>query len=128
MIRPRAMWAIPAGLILGALFWAGVLYVAHLALAQVDLGGNVYRYMDTADAWRGAITGECDSACTMKLRHASCVAPDARLMFHPATSPIATEWMLAYYTPSLRAYVRVGGGVLTGAELARFGYRICQPQ
>jgi len=127
MTRPRAMWAIPAALILGALFWAAVFYAAHLAFAQVDLGGNVYRYMGVADAWRGPITGECDSACTMKLRHASCVAPDATLLFHDATSPIATEWMMEYYTPGLRAYVRAGGGTLTGAELARFGYRVCVP-
>jgi hypothetical protein len=63
MTRPRATWAIPAALILGALFWAAVFYAAHLALAQVDLGGSVSCSAGTVSVVTEVITNGIVTHC-----------------------------------------------------------------
>ena len=107
------------------LFWWGV----YSVWAQVDLGGNIFEAWAKAQHNTSPITGTCASACTQRLQHARCVSPNALLGFHTVPDQLATQQILSTYRPALAAYVRENCSTvcwLRGADLTRFGYRLCQ--
>ena len=72
------------------------------ALGERDTGGRISEYAARADAATAKvhISGQCLSACTMKLGSAKgvCVEPDAVLGFHSAFHPgttVANPWRTA---------------------------------
>jgi hypothetical protein len=94
---------------------------------SIDLGGYVMEYAQIAEHWHKPIAGVCASACTMKLLSATCVDGDAFLLFHPATSSLATIFMAGYYKPKLRQWFMSGFGDrwVRGKFLQQFGYELC---
>jgi hypothetical protein len=108
-----------------------------------DPGGRIVTYMRKFAGLRESgerviIDGTCASACTIVLgavpRERICITPRARLGFHaawefgqagrPVTNPMATQFLLAMYPPSVRSWIRRRGGLngkmiyLGGRELA----------
>ena len=99
---------------------------ASPAFAQADYGGRIVDYYDQPS---GPITGYCASACTLRLMTAPCVARDAVLYFHHATTALGTRIMGgAAFKPKLRRlfWLHPEGFELTGRDLGGFGYRICE--
>jgi hypothetical protein len=101
-------------------------------VAQYNASGEEFR-----------IVGHCQSACTsfLGIRNV-CVERNATLLFHaahripdPKKTPVEslTNHLRTRFTPSLIAYLD-GHGYLSrpefhaipGAQMARFGYRICK--
>ncbi|WP_294542040.1 hypothetical protein [uncultured Rhodoblastus sp.] len=127
-------WRVPVawlcGMIVGALFYcvAGTLVIGY---GQVDTGGSISTYWARSQTDKRPIRGICASACTMRLKHASCVEREATLGFHAGTHPIGTNMMLGMYAPALRAYVSahcLSGNLcwITGAQLIDvFRYQAC---
>jgi hypothetical protein len=113
---------------------------------HLDRGGRVAFYEEDIAKASGphVISGDCMSACTLWLgyRH-SCVEPDAVLWFHAVSwsrttnpwaniDPDASEKILNYYPPRLRAFLKAKGwmerpdyNTLSGVELARLGVPLC---
>lgn len=100
-------------------------------IAQYNASGEEFR-----------ITGHCQSACTLLLGIRNvCVERSANLLFHaahliadPNKTPVdsLTNHLRAMYTPALTTYLDGHGYLsrpqfhaISGAQLARFGYRIC---
>ena len=123
-----------------ALFWLGV----ASAFAQVDPGGYL---IDYDHFWifneRVAISGLCESACTMKLGSTHvCIYTDATLAFHagvqrPGGPPYrpASNWVLATYLwphPGIGRWVRAHHALdqltftyMTGREAIALGVPSC---
>jgi hypothetical protein len=106
-----------------------------------DPGGPVDIYAMSAAMTheRIRIIGRCASACTEYLgaRHV-CVSPNARFMFHAAYNLDGSRneqgvlVMLAFYPPSLRAWLHERGGLTTraidatGRDLIALGVPACR--
>src|SRR3979490_1681097 len=101
-------------------------------IAQYNASGEEFR-----------IVGHCQSSCTLFLGIRNvCVERNAMLLFHaahripdPNKTPVEslTNHMRAMFTPSLVAYLDGHGYLrrpefhaIPGAQMARFGYRICK--
>ena len=115
--------------------------LAHANARPLDRGGVIFRYQQEIAAARGVhvISGDCMSACTLWLGYrGSCVAPDAVLWFHAASSglapsPIGTAMMADAYPPALRRLVVSRGWMdtqqlhaLTAREVVALGVRACK--
>lgn len=101
------------------------------ASAVPDLGGSVAAYWADAQTDTKPILDDCASACTMKLAHARCIAPDASFLFHAATGPMGTMVLARMLGPAREWYLAncIGGRecVVSGRWLhERFGYSICK--
>ena len=61
------------------------------------------------------ITGPCQSACTVLLKHIPrsriCVTPEARFGFHQANLPEATATLWSGYGSDIRAWINAHGGL-----------------
>src|ERR1019366_2064403 len=104
--------------------------IARIGFGQYDAGGSVADYWIRVQTDHTPILGFCASACTMRLKNASCVAPDAQLVFHHATKPLGTRILLAMYSPALRAWFerQCDDGrlhLLYGSQMSHFGYKVC---
>ncbi len=101
-------------------------------IAQHNASGEEFR-----------IVGRCQSSCTLFLGIRNvCVERGATLLFHaahlisdPQKVPVdsLTDHMRAMYKPSLVSYLDGHGYLrrsqfhaISGAQMARFGYRICR--
>jgi hypothetical protein len=126
-------WTLRALIALLGAVWATML------LAQgIDNGGVLSEYIFAAQNDHRPITLDvCASACTVRLKTASCVSPHTMFFFHrpfspsaPA-SPVALQvvalWMASEYTPALSRWYLSSTDErwLSGAQLAKFGYRVC---
>jgi hypothetical protein len=61
------------------------------------------------------ITGPCQSACTVLLKHIPrsriCVTPEARFGFHQANLPAATATLWSGYGADIKAWINAHGGL-----------------
>jgi hypothetical protein len=106
-----------------------------------DYDPIVAKYNASGEEFR--IVGYCKSSCTLFLGIRNvCVDHDAVLWFHaarlmsdPLKTPVEslTNHLRANFKPALVAYLDGHGylrrseyHVMTGAEMAQFGYRICK--
>lgn len=107
------------------LLLATLLLSTHSASAEtIDVfdnhGGRVVEYNArwAALAARGVsvrITGPCQSACTVLLKHIPrsriCVTPAARFGFHQAKLPEATATLWSGYGTDIKAWINAHGGL-----------------
>ncbi len=115
-----------------------IMWATMLLAGGIDNGGTLSKYIFAARNDHRPITLDiCASACTVKLRTASCINANTMFMFHrpfsPSTSasPVALQvgamWMASEYTPALSRWYLSSTEErwLSGAQLAKFGYRLC---
>ena len=108
-----------------SLLLAALAFSAQSAFAEtIDVfdshGGRVVEYNArwAALGARGVnvrITGPCQSACTVLLKHIPrsriCVTPEARFGFHQANLPEATATLWSGYGSDIRAWINAHGGL-----------------
>ena len=117
-----------------------IMWATMLLAGGVDNGGVLSEYIFAAQKDHRPITLDiCASACTVKLKTASCISPHTMFFFHQPFSPgappltglpashLATWWMASEYTPALSRWYLSSTEErwLSGAQLAKFGYRLC---
>jgi hypothetical protein len=128
--RELPHWTLRVLILALVLMWATMLLAGG-----IDNGGSLAEYIFAAQNDHRPITLDvCASACTVKLKTASCINADTMFFFHlPFSGPLHTHselaalWLASEYTPALSRWYLSSTEErwLSGAQLAKFGYRVC---
>jgi hypothetical protein len=108
--------------------------VSPAIIIHYDSGGHPSAYLARfGDAERIELRGYCASACTLALSAGEkvCVAPEARLVFHRASSPAWTWLLFQFYPAAIQRWLEARGGLrtqlltMTGRQAIAFGIKEC---
>ena len=78
-----------------------------------DPGGRIIDYaLKVAKAKSVRIDGWCASACTLYIAHPNvCITRRARLAFHAASHPVATQYLINQYPQWVDDWIAAQGGL-----------------